>query len=123
MSIFSFARKAAERLYEGKCNIYELENTRDEDTKQTRQTESLVYEAEPCRISFEDAPKAEKYTDTVYEKKKVIKLFISPEIKIKPGSRIEVTQNGETESYKASGEPKIYASHREIELEIFERWA
>ena len=40
----------------------------------------------------------------------------APEIKIKPGSKIIVEQNGTTTEYSASGEPAVYFSHSEYRL-------
>ena len=51
------------------------------------------------------------------------KLFIAPEIKVKPGSKIVVEQNGVTTEYSASGVPAVYPSHVEIKLELFRGWA
>jgi len=44
-------------------------------------------------------------------------LFINPDIKIKPGSIIEVTQYGATRKFIRSGEPFIYETHQEIVLQ------
>ena len=52
------------------------------------------------------------------------KLFIAPEITIKDGSRIEVTDVlGKKTIYKSSGQPAIYQTHQEIMLELVERYA
>jgi hypothetical protein len=50
-------------------------------------------------------------------------LFVGREAAIPPGSKITVTQNGVTETYAASGTPKVYTVHLEITLELYERWA
>ena len=62
-------------------------------------------------------------TDTAAKLTQGTKLFIAPEIKIKPGSKIIVEQNGTTTEYSASGVPAVYLSHAEIMLELFEGWA
>lgn len=51
------------------------------------------------------------------------KLFTVPEIQIKPGSKIIVTQNGVTTVYSSSGVPAVYPTHQEVILELFEGWA
>ena len=51
------------------------------------------------------------------------KLFISPEVEIKPGSKIVVTQNGVTTEFSNSGKPAIYTNHQEIMLKLFEDYA
>lgn len=123
MKPFSAARNVVERLYKGSCSVYNLVNERDADTKQTKQTERLMLKNQPCRVSFESNNTTVKSNDTVNEKLQSIKLFIAPEIIIAAGSKIVVTQNGRTETYKSSGVPRVYVTHQEIALELFERWA
>lgn len=123
MKAFDFARKKVESLYSGVCSVYVLDNVRDPDTKQTKQTERLMLDNQPCRVSFESNNTTVKSNDTVNEKPQSIKLFIAPEIIIAAGSKIVVTQNGRTETYKSSGVPRVYVTHQEIALELFERWA
>lgn len=121
--IFGIGRNAIESLYTAVCSVYELTAVFDDETKQTKQEEVLCLENQPCRISFRSDSSAVKSNDIVYEKPQEIKLFVSPDIEIKPGSKIAVTQNGRTEYYKNSGEASVYETHQEIVLEIFERWA
>ena len=122
MSVFNSARKHIESLYTGTCSVYELNNIRDEDTKQTRQIEQMIIENQPCRISFESTSPTTKNNDTVQEKVQNIKLFMSPDLTIPPGSKIVVNQNNREGIYKSSGVPAMYATHQEVALEIFERW-
>lgn len=123
MKAFAFARKKVESLYIGTCSVYVLDTVRDPDTKQSKQTERLLFENQACRISFESNDTTIKSNDTVYEKPQSIKLFIAPELIVNAGSKIVVTQNGRTETYKSSGVPRVYVTHQEIALELFERWA
>lgn len=123
MKALKSARKATEKLYTGLCSVYVLDTVRDPDTKQSKQTERLMLESQPCRISFESNSTTVKSNDTVYEKPQSIKLFIAPELIIKAGSKIVVTQNERTETYKSSGVPRVYVTHQEVALELFERWA
>jgi hypothetical protein len=53
----------------------------------------------------------------------VTKLFLAPEIVVKPGSKLKVTQAGRTECYVRSGEPAVYGSHQEIVLELWKEKA
>lgn len=53
----------------------------------------------------------------------IIKLFMSPEIEIKPGAKITVTQAGVTETYECSGTPAVYETHQEIILKLAGRYA
>ena len=105
------ARKAIESTYSGVCTILERRDVRDEKTKITRKNEEVpVVENQPCKLSFEKL-NAVVQTDTAAKLTQGTKLFIAPEIKIKPGSKIIVEQNGTTTEYSASGEPAVYFSH------------
>jgi hypothetical protein len=123
MKTFNIARKAIESLYSGLCSVYILDIIRDSDTKQSRQIEKLYLKNQPCRISFESNSEAIKSKDIVYEKIQSIKLFISPDVDIKPGSKIIVTQNKKTGVYECSGVARVYTTHQEIVLKLFEGWA
>ncbi|MGO0854038.1 hypothetical protein ACTPDQ_20745, partial [Clostridioides difficile] len=53
-----------------------------------------------------------------------IKLFISPNINIKAGSKLIITtQNNITREYARSGESAIYPNHQEIILELLKNKA
>ena len=117
------ARKAIESTYSGVCTIIERRDVRDEKTKITRKNEEVpVVENQPCKLSFEKL-NAVVQTGTAAKQTQGTKLFIAPEIKVKPGSKIVVEQNGVTTAYSASGVPAVYLSHAEIMLELFEGWA
>lgn len=106
-------------LWKGKATIYEYHPTTDPDTYQTTYREVAVLEDEPCRLSYnhEQATNIQSGAAVVSQS---ITLFIRPDLKIKPGSVIEITQNGVTEKYKGSGQPAIYTNHQEIVLQIYE---
>lgn len=112
------ARKAIESTYSGLCQVIEYGAVRDEASKITRQAEAVVLENVPCRLSFEKAPAAVQ-TDTAAAVGQSVKLFLAPEVVIKPGSKIIVEQNGRRDEYAASGEAAVYSSHQEVMLEIF----
>lgn len=117
------ARKAIESTYSGVCTVIERRDVRDERTKITRKNEEVpVVENQPCKLSFEKL-NAVVQADTAAKLTQGTKLFIAPEIKIKPGSKIIVEQNGTTTEYSASGEPAVYFSHSEYMLELFKGWA
>jgi hypothetical protein len=111
-------RSALESLYEDTCNVYESREYIKENGS-TGHREELVTADIPCRISYKSI-NAGTETDKADYKEQLVKLFIAPEISIKPGSRVEVTRNGSTTMYKASGEPAIYYGHKEIVLELWE---
>lgn len=117
------ARKAIEITYTGVCTVLERRDVRDEKNKITRKNEEVpIIENQPCKLSFEKL-NAVVQTETAAVMAQGTKLFIAPEIKIKPGSKIIVEQNGTTTEYSASSEPAVYSSHCEYMLELFEGWA
>lgn len=115
-------RKAIERLYGGVCSIYEYREVKDAKTKISSTQEVKVLDNQPCKLSFERITNVTE-TDIGSKVIQIVKLFISPEIRIKEGSKIIVTQNEITNVYKNTGKPSSYSSHQEIILELFERWA
>lgn len=116
------ARKAIELLYEHTCNTFEYQKIKDPVTKITGPKEVPVLIDKPCKLSF-SAIKSSNQTEAATTLSQVVKLFISPDVIIKPGTKISVTHNGITESYKNSGVPAIYSTHQEIVLELFKGWA
>lgn len=115
-------RKAIEATYDGTCRIYGMRSVKDPDTKVTRQEEVLVQERIPCHLSYSSTTPAAG-SSTVTAVIQTIKLFLAPEPVIPPGSRIEVTQQGRTESYGQSGKAAVYSSHQEILLELWREYA
>lgn len=110
-------RKAIESRYEGVCTISVSEAKRVKGV-----TKSVIVEYckdQPCRLSYKSgATVSDSDTKgTVYQE---IRLFIAPEIDIKEGARITVTQYGKTSNYKRSGKPLVYANHQEVLLELLE---
>lgn len=111
------ARKAIESGYKGFCDILEKRKVKDEVTKATVLKDIVVLSNQPCRLSYSSSGTANQ-TDTVSNIEQTIKLFIAPEIKIAPGSKLRITQNGVTTDYVSSGVPAIYETHQEICLEL-----
>ena len=114
-------RKAIESTYNCTCNIIEHEKVKKEN-KSTGFAEKTVLENKKCKLSFESVTSTNQ-NDINAKVTQVTKLFIAPEHKIKPGSRIDVTDAlNTTTSYECSGQPAIYESHQEIVLKLFEGW-
>ena len=115
-------RDIIESQYTGVCNVIEYQNIKDPITKRTVQSEVQVLTAQKCRLSFKNISNTNESSigNKVVQS---IKLFLSPDITIKAGSKIVVTQNYRTNSYKNSGEAAVYETHQEIILEKFESWA
>lgn len=112
---------ALEKLYCGTCNVVEYQKVQDPVTKKTGFAEVSVLMAQPCRLSYKSAPATgDGNTASVTQE---ITLFISPDVEIKNGSKIVVTQRGQTTQFTNASEPKVYDSHQEIALKLFERWS
>lgn len=106
-------------LWTGKCTIYEFEEVVDQDTCQTTLRESLVLVDEPCRLSHSHEQATDIQNGAAVVSQSVI-LFIRPDVAIKPGSVIEVTQNGVKNKYKRASKPSIYTNHQEVALDLYE---
>lgn len=112
-------RKALEKGYVGTFTVTE----RQKYTKPNHSTgfrEVKVVTDQPCRLSFTTSPSTGN--GVVAETAQTVKLFLAPEVKVREGSRITVTQNGVTTDYKRSGTPAVYDTHQEIVLELFDKW-
>lgn len=107
-------RKEIEKLYNGRCTVYNYENVTDPITHQTTQELVKVLEDQPCRLSRKTNPP--NTNDGVPRATQTIKLFIAPEVKIPPASTLEVTQNEVTGTFTQSGVPMVYYTHQEILL-------
>lgn len=116
------ARRAIESRYEDTCNIIELQNIYNEKSKKTLPTEVTKYEDKPCKLSYKTISDNQE-TGTGAKKIQVVELFISPDIKINPGSKIIVTHKGIETAYKNSGVPSIYNTQQTIILELFDKWS
>lgn len=113
------ARKAIESRYKGLCDILEKRKVKDEVTKATALKDIAVLSNQPCKLSYSSSGTANQ-TDTISNIEQTIKVFIAPEIKIAPGSKLRITQNGITTDYISSGVPAVYETHQEVSLELKE---
>lgn len=111
------AKKAIQSLWTGVCNIFGFKDTEDKYGA-TIHTEVMLFENLPCRLSFKNISQTNQ-TESFAVSSQVVKLFITPEVYVPPGSMIEVTQNGVTRKYKHSGISAVYTNHQEIVLEAY----
>lgn len=116
------AKKAIEATYFGTLTVAEMKKVKDEKSNLTKTEPVVVLEKQPCKLSFETL-KSTVQTDSASTVTQITKLFVSPDVSIKAGSKITVTQDGVTTDYTCSGVPAVYPTHQEILLELFERWA
>ena len=106
-------------LWIGKATIYEHQEVTDPNTYQTSFQDVAVVTDEPCRVSYRQEPTTSVATGAA-QLSQIIMLFIRPDIDIKAGSIIEVTQHGRTLKYKRSSKPAVYTNHQEVALELYE---
>ena len=116
------ARKAIESMYEGTCTITEHQKVQ-KDNKSTGFQDVIVQEDIPCRLSFKTINNTNPNENSASALVQVTEVFLAPEIVVKPGSKLTITQNGVTTDYKSSGIPATYSTHQEIVVEIFKGWA
>lgn len=115
------ARKAIESTYEGIAVVTEYQKVKDKESGLTNGIPVVVLENQPCRLSFERLQIANQ-TESAASVTQTTKLFISPDINIKPGSKITVAQAGKAAAYTYSGVPAVYDTHQEIVLDLFTDW-
>ena len=116
------ARKAIESLYDGKCTITEYQKVKKEN-KSTGFQEVIMLENVACRLSFKTINNTNQTDTSASAVVQIAKVFLAPEIQVKPGSKLTITQNNVTTDYKSSGKPAFYSTHQEIVLELFNGWA
>lgn len=113
-------RKAIESGYIGTFTVTEHQKvTKPNHTTGFSDVDVLI--DQPCRLSFSSSPSTSD--GDIAEIKQTVKLFFAPEIDVKEGSKITVTQNDVTTAYKQSGKTAVYSTHKEILLELFKGWA
>ena len=112
-------RKALEKGYDGLFTVTEHQKiTKPNHTTGFEDVDVIVNQ--PCRLSFSSSPSTKE--GDVPEIGQTVKLFFAPELTVKEGSKISVTQNGNTMYYKRSGTVANYPTHKEIILELFDKW-
>lgn len=114
-------RKAIESMYKAQCTVYEYQSVQDADTKISDMQEVPVLTEQPCRLSFQTITDT-SMIDGAGVPTQVIRLFLAPEIVIKPGCKIAITQNGRKTDYHLAGQPAVYTNHQEIVLNLFKGW-
>lgn len=107
------------RLWIGQCTIYEYQKVKDPITKQSVSKLVAVVEDEPCRLSY-SYNSTTSSTTGVATVGQIVTLFIRPDLNIKTGSVIDVTQHGRTSRFKRAGKPAVYTNHQEIVVQIDE---
>jgi len=120
-TVVAAVREVLESTYTGTCDIVERQKVTKEN-KSTGFEEITVLEKQPCKLSFSTI-KSSAPGEAAASIVQITKLFIAPEIDVRPGSKLTVTQNGTTAEYTRSGKAAVYNTHQEIVLELFQGWA
>ena len=106
-------------LWIGKCTISEYQEVTDTETYQTKHELVEIVTDEDCRLSHRRENTVSVDGGAPYVTQSIV-LFIRPDLTIKEGSVIEVTQHGVTNKYKRASKPAIYTNHQEVSLELYE---
>lgn len=114
--------KALEWLFTDTATVYCRQKVRNAETGITSTEDTVLYANIPCRLSYKTGKAANdgKSADGLSQQ---IRLFVAPDINIPAGAVIAVVRQGIETRYKNSGEPVIYATHREINLELEREYA
>lgn len=112
------------KLWIGKCTIYEYQEVTDIDTNETTHDLVPIIVDEPCRLSQNYVSHTSTDLVTISNGapyvEELIVMFIRPDLEIKSGSLIEITQHGKTNKYHRSSKPAVYSNHQEVVLELYE---
>ena len=115
-------QNALKRLWDGRCDVYSYKSGTDRATGRTIQTETLIVRDEPCRLSYSTVS-ATAPASEASDVRQVVRLFIAKNVDIPEGSKLIVTQEGRTETYRRTGKPAVYSVHQEIMIELEKEWA
>ena len=115
-------KEALQKLWNDTCSVYTYGKTVNATTKRTEFAETLLYDNQPCKLSFESlsATAEDNHAPRITQG---VKLFVDNLLSIPDGSKVVITRGSNTFTYKSSGEPGIFTNHQEINLELFEGWA
>ncbi len=122
---FAKAHKFTRPLFDCVCRVIVKKKHRAEDGS-ARLEDEVLYDGIPCRISYEAISPAKKSSrqerinftrknDTLAaEISATVKLFVSADADIPPGSEVIVSKAGKELYFVCSGAAAVYSGHREI---------
>lgn len=128
------ARLACEALFDCECRVVVREKYKAADGSVQFKKE-VLYEGLPCRISYESVNPSKKSSrlerlsftrknDTLAaEILATVKLFVSADADIPPGSEIVVMKEGRELCFVSSGIAAVYPGHKEIMMAAREEFA
>ncbi|MDR1754115.1 MAG: hypothetical protein LBR74_04320 [Eubacterium sp.] len=108
-------------IWNDRCDIFVCLPYKKENGA-TAYKEKIAYTEIPCHVSYIKSSVSSGDNLPFLDQK--IKLFLSSDIDIRPGSKISVNRGGfnEVTEYQQSGKPAKYSTHQEIELALFKGW-
>lgn len=115
-------KKALQTLWNDSCTVYVQAKTQNPNNKRTEFVETVLFENQPCKLSFESLNSASE-NGNVSTITQSAKLFLDNELSVPSGSKIVVKRAENTFAFKKSGEPGIFTYHQEIPLVLFDGWA
>lgn len=115
-------KKALQTLWNDLCTVYVQTKTQNPNNKRTEFVESVLFENQPCKLSFESLNSASE-NGNVSTITQSAKLFLDDELSVPSGSKIVVVRGNNTFTFKKSGEPGVFTYHQEIPLVLFDGWA
>lgn len=128
------ARLACEALFDCECRVIVRKKYKAADGS-TKFKDEVLFERLPCRISYEQMSSAKKSSrlerlsftrknDTLAaEISAAVRLFVSADADIPPGSKIVVNKEGRELCFVCSGIAAVYPGHREILMAAQEEYA
>lgn len=114
-------RAVIEQTYVGRCTVTERQKVKKPNGS-TGFEEVKVLEGQPCLMIYKTVSSASVSEPAAAINQGTV-LLIAPEVEIKPGSKVTLSQNGGTADYSRSGIPAVFATHQEINLESFMGYA
>lgn len=114
-------RTVIEQTYTSTCAVTERQKVKKPNGS-TGFEEVKVLEEQPCLMIYKTVSSASVPEPAAAINQGTV-LLIAPEVEIKPGSKITVSQNGVTTDYSRSGIPAVFSTHQEINLESFTGYA
>ena len=112
---------ALRKIWKDRCTVIIRVTKKDEISKLTDFDEEILFEDEPCKLSFESLSTTGE--GNVPSLSQAAKLFLTNQKEVPAGSEIIVTRQGKQFTFARSGEPGRFGCHQEINLELRERWS
>jgi hypothetical protein len=115
-------KTALQTLWNDLCTVYVQTKTQNPNNKRTEFVESVLFENQPCKLSFESLNSTSENGNTASITQSA-KLFLDNTLSVPSGSKIVVKRADMTFTFKRSGESGVFTHHQEIPLELFDGWA